>query len=126
MRGSRLIPFVVAFLLLFISTVHACPDQDFLMAQSSFSASMGASEMEPGPCSKPKQDTCKSIRDQMLSIRPSSPIADVILNVTALLQSAHFQIPSTADLYPIVATPGIVSDPFYRPFLVFSHQVLRI
>ena len=46
MRGSRLIPLLVAFSLLFISVVHACSGQDLLMSTTSVSPSINESGME--------------------------------------------------------------------------------
>ena len=91
------------------------------------SRSLSESGMEPGPCSKPKQDDCKSIRDQMVTIRPPSSGADVVVSVISLVQSAPDQTQVIVDLVAALARPpGLNLHPLSKGSFVFSHQVLRI
>jgi len=60
---------------------------------------MDHNAMERGPCSKHKQDICKSVRYQMLSVQPSSLVPDIQFHVLTLL-STYFEIPLVVDLLP--------------------------
>jgi hypothetical protein len=126
MRGSRLIPLLVAFLLLFISVVHACPGQDLLMSMTSVSASINESGMESDPCRKPMQDTCKSVRDQMLSLKAPSSVTGVELRVLTVLHSVHVDIAPLMNLLSTTGPPGVLLHPVFKSSFPFSNQVLRI
>jgi len=67
---------VVAVSILFNSVVYAC--SKFApaalapqLASMDNMAGMAGGMIERGPCADHKQDICKSVRDRMLSIRPS-------------------------------------------------------
>jgi hypothetical protein len=90
------------------------------------SAAMDHSAMEPGPCSKQKQDICKSVRDQMLSVPPSSPLSDIALHISTILQASHFDDPLLMKLLPAAGPPGVVFHPVLKLSCRFSNQVLRI
>ena len=126
MRGLRLIPFFVAFLLLFVSVVHACPGQDLLMSTTAVSASINESGMESDPCRKPKQDICKSVRDQMLSLKAQSSVTGIELRVSMVLHSAHVDIPPLMNLLSTTGPPGVLFHPVFKLSFPFSNQVLRI
>ena len=126
MRGSRLIPLLVAFSLLFISIVHACPGQDLLMSTTSVSASMSESGMESDPCGKPKQDICKSVRYQMLSLKAPSSVTGIELHVSTVLHSAHVDIPPLMNSLSTTGPPGVRFHPVFKSSFPFSNQVLRI
>src|ERR687891_2283597 len=70
-RRSSIIPLLLVFSLLFTSVVYACSGLS-VMQTKLMSASMDDGAAERGPCSKHKQDICKSVRERMLSIQPSS------------------------------------------------------
>lgn len=126
MRGSRLIPLLVAFSLLFISVVHACSGQDLLMSTTSVSASINESGMESDPCHKPKQDICKSVRYQMLSLKAPSSVTGNELHILTVLHSAHVAIPLLMDLLSTTGPPGVFFHPVLKSSFPFSNQVLRI
>jgi hypothetical protein len=90
------------------------------------SVAMDHSAMEPGPCSKQKQDICKSVRDQMLSVPPSSPLADIAFHISTVLQSMHVDAPLLINLLPAAGPPGVLFQPVSKLSFPFSNQVLRI
>ncbi len=124
-RGSQLISILVAFSLLFTAVVYACSGLRS-MEMGSVSAAMDNSTKEPGPCSKHKQDICKSVRDQMLSVPPSSPLADIALHISTILQASHFDDLLLMKLLPATGPPGVVFHPVSKLSYPFSNQVLRI
>ena len=127
MRGSRLIPLLVAFSLLFISVVHACSGQDLLMSTNfRFRHPSMNSGMESDPCRKPKQDICKSVRDQMLSLKAPSSVTGIELRVSTVLHSAHVDIPPLVNLLSTTGPPGVLFHPVFKSSFPFSNQVLRI
>ena len=125
MRVSRLIPILVISSLLFTSIVYACSGLNS-MPMSFVSAAMDHSTMEPGPCSKQKQDLCKSVRDQMLSLKASASVADIVLHLSAVLQSMHIEALLLINLLSTAGPPGVVFRPALKLSFPFSNQVLRI
>ena len=127
MRGSRLIPLLVAFALLVVSVAHACPGPDSLMPTTSVSASIDESEMgSDHPCRKPKQDICKSVRDQMLSLKAPLSVTGIELRVLTVLHSAHVDIPPLMNLLSTTGPPGVLCHPVFKSSFPCSNQVLRI
>ena len=86
---------------------------------------MDHNAMERGPCSKHKQDICKSVRYQMLSVQPSSLVPDIQFHVLILL-STYFEIPLVVDLLPTTGPPGAVLYPISKLSFPSFSQVLRI
>jgi len=124
-RVSRFIPIIVISSLLFTSIVYACSGLNS-MPMSFMSAAMDHSGMERGPCSKQKQDICKSVRDQMLSVPPSSPLADIAFHISTILQASHFDDLLLMKLLPAAGPPGVVFHPVLKLSCPFFNQVLRI
>jgi hypothetical protein len=124
-RVSRFIPIIVISSLLFTSIVYACSGLNS-MPMSFMSAAMDHSGMERGPCSKQKQDICKSVRDQMLSLKASSSVPDIVLHLSTVLQSMHVQAPLLINLLSSAGPPGVVFRPVLKLSFPFSNQVLRI
>jgi hypothetical protein len=124
-RVSRFIPIIVISSLLFTSIVYACSGLNS-MPMSFMSAAMDHSGMERGPCSKQKQDICKSVRDQMLSVPPSSPLADIAFHISTILQASHFDDLLLMKLLPAAGPPGVVFHPVLKLSCPFLNQVLRI
>src|SRR5262249_12369235 len=123
MRGSRLIPILVISSLLFTSIVYAC--SGLRSVEMSFtSLAMDTSATDRGPCSRHKQDICKSVRDQMISVGPSSPLADMVLHLSTILHTTHFEIPLLMNLIPTTGPPGLLWRPVSRLSFPFSNQVL--
>ena len=96
------------------------------MPMSFVSAAMDHSAMEGGPCNKHKQDICKSVRHEMLSVKASSSVAELVLQLSTVVQSAHFEVPLLMNLLPTAGPPGVVFHPVLKLSFPFSNQVLRI
>jgi len=90
------------------------------------SAAMDHSEMEPGPCSKQKQDICKSVRDQMLSLKAPSSVTGIELHILTVFHSAHVDISPLMNLLSTAGPPGVLFRPVFKLSYPFSNQVLRI
>jgi hypothetical protein len=125
LRGSRLIPILVIFSLLFTSIVYACSGLNS-MSMSFVSAAMDHSAMERGPCTKHKQDICKSVRYQMLSRQASSLLEEITLYVSLILQFPHFDTPLVTSLLPVAGPPGVGFNLVSKLSFPFSNLVLRI
>jgi hypothetical protein len=124
-RGSRLIPILVIASLLFTSIVYAC--SGLRSVETTFaSAAMDQSAMERGPCSKHKQDICKSVRYQMLSLKASISVTEIVLYLSTVLQSMPVEIPLLLNSLPTAGPPGVFFHSVFRSSPVFSKQVLRI
>ena len=89
-RGSRIISLALATSLLVISIVHACSGEDLVLSNTSVSASLRDSGMKANPCHKPKQDICKSVWYDMLSVREPISVADTVLHEAAPFDSGKF------------------------------------
>ncbi len=126
MRASRLIPLVVAFSLFLTSVVYACSGLSSMAMVSMSSAGMDDGAMNQRPCNNHKQDFCKLVRDQMLSIQALSSRAEMAVHVATILQFTHIELPPTIDLFVMGAPPGSVSNPVFRFSFPFTSQVLRI
>ena len=124
MRGSRLIPILVTSSLLFTSIAYACSGLRS-MEMNFASTAIDDSAMERGPCNNHKHDICKFVRDQMLSVLPSSPLADIALHISTIVQAAHFEMPLLMNLLP-AGPPGVLFHPVFKSSFPFSNQVLRI
>ena len=125
MRRSRLIPILVISSLLFTSIVYACSGLNS-MPMSFVSAATDHSAMEPGPCTKHKQDICKSVRYQMLSLKASSSVTDLVLHLSTVLQSMQVEAPLLMNLHPPAGPPGVLFHPVFKLSFPSSNQVLRI
>jgi hypothetical protein len=95
------------------------------MEMSFASMAMDNSSMERGPCTKHKQDICKSVRDQMLSFKAPSSVTGIELYVLTVLHSVGVDIPLLMNLLSTTGPPGFVS-PVFKSSFPFSNQVLRI
>lgn len=125
MRRPPLIPLLVVFSLLFTSVVYACSGLA-PMQMTAMSMPMDDASMQRGPCSEQKQDVCKSVRDQMLSIKAHSPAADIALDISTALHSAYAEVPLTIDPHPTAGPPGVLSHSVLKSSFPFTSQVLRI
>ena len=96
------------------------------MPTSFVSAAMDHSAMEPGPCNKHKQDICKSVRYQMLSLKASSSVTDLVLHLSTVLQSMQVEAPLLMNLLSTAGPPGVVFRPVLKLAFPFSNLVLRI
>jgi hypothetical protein len=97
------------------------------MPTSFVSAAMDHSAMERGPCSKhATQDICKSVRYQMLSLKASSSVTDLVLHLSTILQSMPVEGPLLVNWIPTAGPPGVLFQPVFKLSFPFSNQVLRI
>jgi hypothetical protein len=96
------------------------------MEMSFASMAMDNSAMERGPCTRHKQDICKSVRDQMLSLKAPSPVTGIELHVLTVLHFAHVDIPLLMNLLSTAGPPGVLFHPVFKSSFPFSNQVLRI
>jgi hypothetical protein len=124
-RRSRLIPILVISSLLFTSIVYACSGLNS-MSMSFVSASTDHSAMERAPCTNHKQDICKSVRYQMLSLKASSSVTDLVLYLSTVLQSIQVEAPLLMNLPLAAGPPGSLFRPVFKSVVLFSSQVLRI
>lgn len=90
---------VLALSLLFNSVVYACSklgSVDMAMAMHGRSMAttdgMNGGSVERGPCAKHKQDICKSVRDRMLSVQPSSSRAGDYQQLASLVIPSNLVI----------------------------------
>ena len=124
-KVSLIAAVIVAFGLVFTSIAHACSGLTSLYPAMQQSAmNMGASDA--APCGEAKPDICKSVRDSMLSVKPS---------FSAGLDSPERMI-LTAPISFISSTPleslpvSFLARPTFHPVfklpLSFSYLVLRI
>jgi hypothetical protein len=93
---------------------------------SSVSAAMDNGAMEGDPCNKHEQDICKFVRYQMLSLKASSSVTDIVLHLSAVLQSMRVEVPLLMNLLPAAGPPGVLFQPVFKLAFPFSNQVLRI
>jgi hypothetical protein len=124
-RRSRIIPLLAVFSFLFTSVVYACSGLN-APPMSSMSAAMDNGAMDGDPCSKHKQDICKFVRHEMLSVQSSSPLAELALQMWTIVQASHFDDPVLMKLLPATGPPGVVFHPVSKLSYPFSNQVLRI
>jgi hypothetical protein len=89
------------------------------------STAMDDSAMERGPCSNHKHDICRFVRDQMLTVLPSSPLADIALHISTIVRAAHFEMPLLMSFLS-TGPPGVLFYSVSKFPLPFSSQVLRI
>lgn len=113
----------VVFVFLAVSIAHACSGLSLvnLAVQQSFTNMDGANL----PCHTEKSDLCKSVRDSILSLKPSMPAVE---NPEQSLLTIHFPIerPSLFGSSPITfITQGAFHPVFKLPFPL-SYLVLRI
>jgi hypothetical protein len=125
LRSSRLISFVIVFLLLSISIVYACPGMN-LMVMTSMSSGMDDVAVKRGPCRDHKQDICQSVRDRMRSDRPSSHVADIMLHALTVLHFAQLNVPLFMNLPLTEGPPGVLPHPVLKFSFPVSNPVLRI
>ena len=82
--------------------------------------------MEGGPCNNHKQDICKFIRHEMLSVQSSSPLAELAFQIWTIVQAADFDDPVLIKLLSATGPPGVVFRSVSKISYPFSSQVLRI
>ena len=115
---------IVAFAFVFVSITHACSGLTSLKrAMQQSPMNMGASDA--APCGKEKPDICKSVRDSMLSVKPS------VSGVDSPEKMASTSPISFASLIlhgapPVAFVTKVSFHPVFKLPLTFSYLVLRI
>ena len=115
---------IVAFAFIFVSIAHACPSLGpvNLAVQQSFMNTMDGGNP---PCSKEKSDPCKSVRDSILSEKPSMSGTDSPEQPVFPLQ-LPVESPSLLASSPITSTAPGAFHPVFKLPLTLSYVVLRI
>jgi hypothetical protein len=126
---------VLALSLLFNSVVYACSklgsvDMAMAMHGRSMATTDGMNEraVERGPCSKHKQDICKSVRDRMLSLQPSlSKAGDYQQSFPLILPlNLAIEIPKHVTFSSASVMWQIAFHSVFKLPLTLSFSVLRI
>lgn len=115
---------IVAFAFIFVSITHACSG----LAPMKPAVQQSPMNMGGGnnpPCSKEKGDICKSVRDSILSLKPSISAAD---NIQQTLPLRQLSVESPTLLVSSTVAPVIevAFHPVFKLPLFFSYRVLRI
>jgi hypothetical protein len=126
-RRSSIIPLLLVFSLLFTSVVYACSGLS-VMQTKLMSTSMDDGAVERGPCSKHRQDICKSVRERMLSIQPSSYKASDVQQPLILLlpHNPVINIPKLIAFSSASVAWEIALHSVFKIPLSLSSSVLRI
>jgi len=115
---------IVAFVFIFISITHACSG----LAPINLAVQQSAMNMGGGntpPCSKEKGDICKSVRDSILTVKPSISAAD---NPQQTFPPIQLSVESPTLLVSSTVAPAIevAFHPVFKLPLTLSYHVLRI
>lgn len=114
---------IAAFAFVIVSIAHACS------GLTPMNPAVQQSPMNMGggnpPCSKEKGDVCQSVRDSILSVKPSISAAG---NPQQTIPPLHLSIESPIQLVSSPVAPLIESafHPVFKLPLSLSYQVLRI
>lgn len=121
---SALAASIVVFAFLFVSITHACSG----LASMTLAVQQSPMNMGGGnnaPCSKEKGDICKSVRDSILTVKPSISAADNPQQTVPLLQLS-IESPTLLVSSPVAAVIGVAFHPVFKLPLTLSYHVLRI
>jgi hypothetical protein len=115
---------IVAFTFIMVSIAHACSGlASMTLAVQQARMNMGADNTPP--CSKEKGDVCQSVRDSILSVKPSISAADNPQQTLLPLQLSVENL--TQVVSPSVASViGVSFHPVFKLPLTLSYLVLRI
>ena len=121
---SALAVSIVVFLFVVVSIAHAC--SGLAPIEMSFQQSpMNTGADDKPPCSKEKEDICKSVRDSLLSVKPSILAPDDPQQTAAPLELA-VKSPTRPVSVPVAPLPGVAFHPVFKLPLIVSYLVLRI
>ena len=101
----------------FVSSAHACPTVNLTLQRSR----MNLDEANHSPCGNEKRDICQSVRDSILSLKPSGSTPDN--PQPTVLPSGH-SIKGPVPFFPSSAAPGV--HPVFSLPLAIASTVLRI
>jgi hypothetical protein len=115
---------VVVFAFVFVSITHACSGLTPMnLAVQQSPMNMGGSNTPP--CSKENGDICQSVRDSILSVKPSISAAD---NLRQTVPPVELSVESPTLLVssPVAPIIGVSFHPVFKLPLTVSYLVLRI
>jgi hypothetical protein len=115
---------IVAFAFVFVSIAHACSGltpMNLAVQQSPMNMGQGNNP----PCSKEKGDICQSVRDSILSVKPSISAADNLQQSVPPLQLS-VESPTLLVSSPVAPIIGVLFHPVFKLPLTVSYVVLRI
>lgn len=115
---------IAAFAFIIVSIVHACSGlAPMTLAVQQSPMNMGGSDN--APCSKGKGDLCKSVRDSILSIKPSLTALDNLQQTIPLL-ALPVESPIQLVSLPLIPVVPSAPHPVFKVPLTLSYLVLRI
>jgi len=120
---SAVAALIVAFAFVTVSIAHACSGLTPMnLAVQQSPMNMGGGNP---PCSKEKGDLCQSVRDSILSVKPSISAAS---NPQQTLPPLEFSLESPTLLVssPTARIIGVSFHPVFKLPLTVSYLVLRI
>lgn len=106
---------VIVFL--FVSTAHACPTVNLTLQRSR----LDMNEADHSPCGNEKRDICQSVRDSIVSLKPSGATPD---NPQPTILPSGRSIKGLVSFFPSSAATGV--HPVFRLPLAIASIVLRI
>ena len=115
---------IVAFAFIFVSITHACSGltpMNLAIQQSPMNMGDGNNL----PCSKEKGDICQSVRDSILSVKPSISAADNLQQSVPPLQLS-VESPTLLVSSPVAPIIRVSFHPVFKLPLTLSYLVLRI
>ena len=121
---SALAASIVVFAFVFVSIAHACSG----LAPVSLSVQQTPMNMDGGntsPCGKQKEDICQSVRDSILSVKPSISAASHLQQTLPPLQLS-IDSPVEFVFSPVAPIIGVSLHPVFKLPLAVSYLVLRI
>ena len=114
---------IVAFAFVFISITYACSG----LAPMKPAVQQSPMNMDGGipPCSKEKEDICQSVRDSILSVKPTISAAD---NLQQTVPPTQLPVESPIQLFSssVASVSGVALHPVFKLPLTLSYLVLRI
>jgi len=123
-RLSALAASIVAFAFVIVSIAHACSGLTPInLAVQQSPMNMGGGNNPP--CSKEKGDICQSVRDSILSVKPSISAAANPQQTVPPLQLS-FESPTQLVSSPVAPVIGLAFHPVFKLSLTVSYLVLRI
>lgn len=115
---------IVAFAFVLVSITHACSGVATInLALQQSPMNMGGGNNPP--CSKEKGDICQSVRDSILSIKPSISAADNPQQTVSPLELS-VERPTLLVSSPVAPIIGPAFHPVFKLPLTVSYLVLRI
>jgi len=112
---------IVVFAFVLVSIAHACSGLALMnSAVQQSPMNMGASDSSP--CGKEKPDICKSVRDSMLSVKPSASGPEQTVALPQLFIESPFELVGM----PITRSTEVSFHPVFKLPLSLSYSVLRI